>query len=91
MVASNRHHRDNLPPEPRHWRDMMNHPFSKDFIEAANKEWATLMEKGTFQEQNKEDVASKALPLMWVFKYKLDEDGYLDKFKVRVYVRGDLQ
>ncbi len=31
------------------------------------------------------------LPLMWVFTYKLDEDGYLLKFKARLVVRGDLQ
>jgi hypothetical protein len=28
---------------------------------------------------------------MWVFKYKFDENGYLDKFKARACVRGDLQ
>jgi hypothetical protein len=28
---------------------------------------------------------------MWVFTYKLDEDGYLVKFKARLVVRGDLQ
>jgi len=26
-----------------------------------------------------------------VFKYNFDLDGYLNKFKVRLYVRGDLQ
>ena len=28
---------------------------------------------------------------MWVFTYKLDKDGYLDKFKARLVARGDLQ
>ena len=27
---------------------------------------------------------------MWVFSYKLDEDRYLDKYKARLVVRGDL-
>ena len=31
------------------------------------------------------------VPLMWVFTYKFDEDGYLYKFKARLCVRGDLQ
>ena len=31
------------------------------------------------------------LPLLWVFKYKFDIDGYLEKFKARICVRGDLQ
>jgi len=30
------------------------------------------------------------IPLKWVFKYKLDEHGYLVKFKARLVVRGDL-
>ena len=28
---------------------------------------------------------------MQVFKYKFDTDGYLTKFKARIYIRGDLQ
>jgi hypothetical protein len=28
---------------------------------------------------------------MWVFTYKIDEDGYLYKLKARLVVRGDLQ
>ena len=91
MKTGNRYHRDDLPPEPRHWRDMTNHPFYNEFMDAATKEWTTLVQKGTFQEQEKQDIRAKALPLMWVFKYKLNEDGYLDKFKARVCVRGDLQ
>jgi hypothetical protein len=31
------------------------------------------------------------IPLKWVFKYKLDEHGYLVKFKARLVVRGDFQ
>ena len=34
---------------------------------------------------------SKPLPLLWVFSYKLDKDGYLLKYKARLCVRGDLQ
>jgi len=33
----------------------------------------------------------KPLPLLWVFTYKFDTDGYLTKFKARICVRGDLQ
>jgi Reverse transcriptase (RNA-dependent DNA polymerase) len=34
---------------------------------------------------------STPLPLLWVFKYKFDTNGYLTKFKARLCVRGDLQ
>ena len=36
-------------------------------------------------------AATKTLPLIWVFTYKFDTDGYLSKFKARLCVRGDLQ
>jgi hypothetical protein len=31
------------------------------------------------------------VPLMWVYSYKFDTDGFLKKFKARLVVRGDLQ
>ncbi|KAJ5670387.1 uncharacterized protein N7477_005750 [Penicillium maclennaniae] len=31
----------------------------------------------------------QVLPLRWVFTYKVDENGYLAKFKARICVRGD--
>jgi hypothetical protein len=37
-----------------------------------------------------DSVNSYIIPLMWVFSYKLDEDGYLDKYKARLVARGDL-
>ena len=37
-------------------------------------------------------IASQTvLPLLWVFTYKFDTDGYLLKYKARICVRGDLQ
>ena len=34
---------------------------------------------------------AEVLPLMWVFTYKLDQDGYFSRAKARIVVRGDLQ
>ncbi|KAJ5307179.1 hypothetical protein N7476_007835 [Penicillium atrosanguineum] len=31
------------------------------------------------------------LPLKWVFTYKVDEKGYVSRYKARLCVRGDLQ
>jgi hypothetical protein len=44
----------------------------------------------TFQEVEK-PVGNQVLPLLWVFTYKFDTDGYVTKFKTRICVRGDLQ
>lgn len=33
----------------------------------------------------------KTVPVLWVFTYKADTNGYLTKFKARLCVRGDLQ
>ena len=30
------------------------------------------------------------LPLMWVFKYKTDSDGFITKYKIRLVAREDL-
>ena len=38
----------------------------------------------------KSSQTNKPLPLMWVFTYKFDSDGYLHKFKARLVVRGNL-
>ena len=85
-------HRDSMPPEPKYWRNLLTHPYKHEFIQAAQKEWNELIKRGTFQQITiQPDSDTKALPLLWVFKYKFDGDGYLEKFKARICVRGDLQ
>src|SRR6266566_7497722 len=36
-------------------------------------------------------IKIKLISFIWVFRYKIDEDGYLKFFKSRICVRGDLQ
>lgn len=84
-------HRDTLPPEPRTWRQMIKHKFAAEFKEAADREIQELTKRETFKWVDKEAATAIPLPLLWVFKYKFDTDGYLTKFKARLCVRGDLQ
>ena len=56
------------------------------------KEYNNLRRRGIFKIVLKAEACNKQILLLkWVFKYKLDSDGYLQKLKARLYVRGDLQ
>jgi hypothetical protein len=67
--------------------------FGDNFQRAMEIEWRELRAKGVFghTEQSKATADSEVLPLMWIFNYKTDGDGYLSRFKARLVVRGDLQ
>jgi Reverse transcriptase (RNA-dependent DNA polymerase) len=87
-----RRHRDDLPPPPENWKEMLRHPYAEGFMEACGKEIRTLTDKSTFTIVDKpRDISKQVLPLRWVFAYKFDQDGYLVKLKARICVRGDLE
>ena len=55
------------------------------------KEYNDLKRQGTFKTILKEEAGNKQILLLkWVFKYKLNNDGYLQKLKAQLCVRGDL-
>jgi hypothetical protein len=83
-------YRDTLPNPPKSWKQMLNHIHTKQFKAAADKEFTKLFQKGTF-EYRKRTGDERTIPLMWVFTYKFDSDGYLSKHKGRLVARGDLQ
>ncbi len=91
MVSMPLMHRDQLPKEPRNWKEMLRHPMAAEFKLAATKEYGDLKRRGTFESVSRNSVMMTPLPLMWVFTYKFNKDGYLDRFKARLCVRGDLQ
>jgi hypothetical protein len=85
-------HRDDLlRPPPRNWKELESHPLGDRFKQAAHQEITGLLKKGTWRVMDRERVRGKPLPLMWVFTYKFDQDGNLEKCKARIVVRGDLQ
>lgn len=80
-----RRHRDDLPPPPKHWKDVINHPFQEGFLAAMRKEINSLSEKETFEIIDRpRDRGKQILPLLWVFSYKFDQDGYLLKLKASI-------
>jgi len=86
-------HRTQVPEPPRSYRELEHHPFGEQFRNAAQKEYRDIWSKGCFAKtvHTAETADAEVLPLMWVFTYKFDEDGYLCLFKARLVLRGDLQ
>jgi hypothetical protein len=74
-------HRDDLPPLPRHLKELKRHAHGKQFEAAAVAEFNSCWKKGTFANPDITADRTDAVPLMWVFTYKFDEDGYLLKHK----------
>ena len=90
-ATKSRPHRDTLTKEPKSYRDLHNHPYGAQFKEACKKELHTLLSKGTWRVMDQQRASGRILPLKWVFLYKFDADGFLQKCKARICVRGDLQ
>lgn len=95
-------HRSNLSVPPKDHREVFLHEFSASFKAAEQKEYNILLEKKLFstisiqeveimKKEGKIDASIKTLPLIWVYNYKFDADGYLQKFKARLVARGDLE
>jgi hypothetical protein len=85
-------HSTELPAPPNHWRDMLSHPHKAGFLAAAEKEFKDLESAGTFKPTSTSRIGTaRPIPVRWVFTYKFDEDDYLNKYKARLVVRGDMQ
>ncbi|KAI0991462.1 hypothetical protein K3495_g16725, partial [Podosphaera aphanis] len=86
-------HQSQLPPPPKHFKALDKHLFGEQFKQALMAEWNSLQKKGCFRRTKitKTTADAEVLPLMWVFTYKISEEGYLASFKARLVVRGDLQ
>jgi hypothetical protein len=83
-------HQSQLLSLPKTTKQLNTHIFGSQFRRAQETEWQDLRAKGVFRrtEQSKTTANSEVLPLMWVFTYKTDGDGYLSRFKAQPVVRG---
>jgi hypothetical protein len=88
------HHRDTVPPEPKNYKEMLNHSHSAHFRTAVNTEISQLEAKQTWIQVPREQaikLGKTPIPTTWVFRYKVDEKGFVIKHKARLCARGDLQ
>ncbi|KID83774.1 reverse transcriptase family protein [Metarhizium guizhouense ARSEF 977] len=90
-ARDHRFHRDDLVRLPKRYQDLEHHPMGPEFKEAIRKELHDLLQRGTWRLVERDEARGVPLPLKWVFTYKFDQDGYLQRCKARVCVRGDLQ
>ena len=85
-------HSTELPAPPNHWKDMLSHPHKAGFLAAAEREFRDLESAQTFKPTPISQIGTaRPIPVRWVFTYKFDEDDYLNKYKARLVVRGDMQ
>jgi hypothetical protein len=92
VTPEKRIHRDDAPPEPNGWKQMLKHVYRLEFTEGARKEYDTLDRQEVWYFVTEDQLNGiKPIPLRWVFKYKVDDFGYIVKYKARLCVRGDLQ
>ena len=79
-------------PEPRNFAEVkkLSENIRKPWLKATLKEIKNIINNQTFliEYQNEGEPVT---PCMDVYKYKIQSDGSLDKFKLRIVVRGDLQ
>ena len=79
-------------PEPRNFDEVtkLSENINKPWLKATLKEIKNLINNQTFliEDQNEGEPVT---PCMDVYKAKIQYDGSLDKLKLRIVVRGDLQ
>ncbi|KAG5809387.1 hypothetical protein H9Q74_014263 [Fusarium xylarioides] len=87
-------HRRNLPQAPSSHGSLSGHRFEEKFRQAQRDHLESHKQMGSWLEISKLDSrigGSQVLDCMWVFTYKFDKHGYLQKCKARLVVRGDQQ
>ena len=63
----------------------MTHEFASEWKAVIQKEMVGVEARGTYKEVS-DTLNIAKIPLKWVFSYKFNTNGFLTKFKARLYV-----
>ena len=79
--------------EPKNVKEMLAHPMRKECMEACKKELDSLAENNTYTPipASMMPAFARAIGCQWVWKFKVKDDGSIDKVKARLVARGDQQ
>src|SRR5256885_7565649 len=72
-------HKSNLPPEPRTWAEAMKHPFSKQWLAAAQEEINANWEKSVFTKRSEEHTSELQSPCNLVCRLLLEKKKKLKR------------
>jgi hypothetical protein len=85
-------HRRDLPDPPRRHEDLASHPMGQEFEKAERNHLAShIPTKSWTKIDGWEAKGEQILSCMWVYVYKFNKHGRLQKCKARLVVRGDQQ
>jgi hypothetical protein len=84
-------HRRELPPEPKSHRDLADHPLGPEFQEAEREHLQShkITNSWSAVPKHTPDKRREVLGCMWVYVYKCDKHGRLNKLKARLVIQGD--
>jgi hypothetical protein len=81
-----------LPPEPRNYKQFLNHPRRNDLQLAVDDEYNALIANSTWRPATPEEITKhKIIPGQWVWSYKGDAQGNYVKDKARMVACGNRQ
>ena len=85
-------HKRHLPPPPKTVKELENHPFRKEFEAAQSDHLRSHDKMKSWLEVDKTQAKGhQVLGCMWIFVYKTDKHGFLQKVKARLVVWGHQQ
>jgi hypothetical protein len=80
-----------LPPEPTNSRQARQHAFSREWLLAEADEYKSHDDNGTWDIVVTLPAGVWPLPTKWVYKYKVNDAGAVERYKARLVVCGNRQ